>query len=228
MKHLLLTSFTILSFTFSHAQLQKGTMLLEGTFNVSGNSMTDEFNLFGGLNDFELRNNSIAIAPRIGWFTNNNLLLGVGLLFQNNTSKNFNFFNGTQSVVFITRNNLYSINPYFTKFSPLTDKLYLTTSVNVLIGFGSENAELGDQEQAADVFQAGLNIVPGLTYFISEKWGLQASIGQLFFQHRQAKLTTDLGQQQEDPKNTSNNFGLSFSANTYRIGFQYYLTRKKE
>lgn len=225
MKPFLLFIFALFSVTLCHAQLEKGTRLIEGSFNVGGSSRTDEFNLFGGLTDFESRSNFLVVAPSIGWFTGNNTMVGLGLTYQHNTSKNFQFFNGGQQDPFITRENLFSMNSYYTKFSPLVDKLYLTTTVSFLVGLGTENSEFGDQEQESNILQINFNVVPGLTYFISDKWALQASIGQVFYQFRDAKWKTDI---QDEPKNTSHNYGLNFSANTFRIGFQYFLSKRSE
>lgn len=220
MKRLLITSFAILTILTSHAQLSVGTRLIEGTFSAGGNSRTDEFNLFGGINDFEFRNNFLTVAPRIGWFTGNNTIAGLGFNYQHNTNKNFN---GGGQPPFITRRNLYSLNFFYTKYNPLVDKLYLTTTVNFLVGLGNENGEFNNEEQESNLFQAALNVVPGLTYFISEKWALQATIGQLFYQYQQSKWKIDIP---DEPKNTSSNYGLSFSANTFTVGFQYFLARK--
>lgn len=228
MKQLVLTILAVLSFSFCHAQLEKGTRFVEGAFGVFGSSRTDEFSQFGaGLNEFEARNNSVFIAPRIGWFTGKNSLVGIGVAYQSNSNKNFNFLNGVETNAFVRSDDVFSINPYFTKFSQLTDKLYLTTTVNVAVGLGIDRVENNDQIVEGDVFQLNFNVLPALTYFISEKWAVQGSIGQLFYQFRQTKLKSDIGQQ-GNPKNVNHDYGLNFSANTYRIGFQYFLTKKGE
>ncbi|MDW3191172.1 MAG: hypothetical protein R8G66_02370 [Cytophagales bacterium] len=225
MKQLLISMLTVFSFYFSHAQLEKSNSLLEGSFNISGNSRTEDFRTFGGIGEFENRGNFIFIAPRVGWFTTNNSLFGVGLVYQSNTNKSFSFTNGTRTSTFITRNNLFAINPYYRKFSQLTDKLYLTTTVDAAIGFGKEKNDNDGQDIESNIFNASLTVSPGLTYFISDKWAIQTSVGQLFYQFRQSTLQTDLGQQ-GDPKNESNNYGVSLNLNTFRIGLQYFLSRK--
>lgn len=228
MKQLVISILTVLSFSFCYAQLEKGSRLVEGTFGVFGSSRTDEFSLFGaGLNEFEARNNSVFVAPRIGWFTGNNSLIGIGVAYQSNTNKNFNFLNGVETNAFISNDDVFSLNPYFTKFSALTDKLYLTTTVNLAVGLGIDRVENNDQIIEGDIFQLNFDLSPALIYFISDKWAVQGSIGQLFYRFRQTKLKSEIGQQ-GDPKNVSHDYGLNFSANTYRIGFQYFLTKKGE
>lgn len=222
MKQLLISILTLFSFSFCYAQLEKGTRLIQGSFNVGGNSRTDEFNPFFGGNEFESRNNFLTVAPSIGWFTGNNTLAGFGLSYEHNSNKGISFFNGGQSET-ISRNNLFGFNFFFTRFNPLVDKLYLTTTINFSAGGGTEVFENGaDQERVSNVFQVGFNIVPGLTYFISDKWAIQASIGRVFYQYRQANL------KDSNPTSTNkvHNYGLNFSANTYLLGFQYFLSRK--
>ncbi len=225
MKRILLALLIVTPFSFCQAQLQKGNMLLEGSLNISSESSTNEFNLFGVVNDTETSNTLLSFSPRLGWFTGNNALLGIGLTYEHRLFKVIDNFDVVQNNEIITRNNLFLINPYFTKFSPIADKLYLTTTINLAVGFGNESSDFTNNEQTADLVELRLNIVPGLTYFVSEKWALQANVGQLFYRYRRSKLSDAIP---NELINSSSNYGISFSANTFRVGFQYFISRKSE
>ena len=149
------------------------------------------------------------------------MLFGIGLTYERNSSERLNSFNGTPSSSFIEKSSSFLINPYLTNYSKLTDQLYFSTSVNFLAGLGK--GKYGENEELeTDLLELRFNIAPGLTYFISEKWALRAGIGQLFYNWKREKISTDIGLD-EDPKNKDNNYGVSFSFNTFRIAFQYIL-----
>ncbi len=66
-----------------------------------------------------------------------------------------------------------------------------------------------------------MNAIPGITYFISNKWALQASIGSLFFHRIREELDTDFGLP-EQPVNVDKIYGMNFDFNSFSIGFQYF------
>ncbi len=225
MKRILIAISIITISSSLNAQVQKGAILIGGSFSYSGSSDTNEFSVrnSGFIND-EFKRNFIAARPQIGFFTTESILLGIGLTYEYSFLKHHNSFNGIPNTPFIQKSNIIFINPYLTKFSRLVDKLYFTTSVNLLAGIGEEKfGENGEVE--TNIFEFRINITPGLTYFISDKWALRSSIGQLFYNRKQEKLTTDIGLS-EDPKNINNNYGLRLSFNTFTIGFQYYLNNR--
>lgn len=203
------------------AQVQKGTILAGGSISYNGTNNKGEFSVNSGFVLDEYKRNLIAIRPHIGFFTTESMLLGVGLTYEHNSTERRGSFNGSPSTPFVEKSNLILINPYLTKFSRLTDKFYFTTTINLLVGLGQgKYGENGTLE--TNIFELRVNITPGLTYFISNKWALRGSIGQLFYNRKQEKIATDIGLS-EDPKNVDNNYGLNVSFNTFSIGFQYYL-----
>lgn len=208
----------------SYAQIQKGAILTGGAFSFNKRKNETEFTLGNDISlvEFGRKSSFIAIRPQIGVFSSASTLLGIGISYEHSASERTVYFNGDPMIV-SEKTNTYFINPYYTKFGQLTDKLYFRTSINFLIGLGSDKGKyLEGLETRSDVFEFRLNVTPGLTYFISEKWALSGSIGQLFYDRRQETLTTDLGGS-EQPRNVDVNYGMSFSFNTFSFGFQYLL-----
>ncbi|MEM8898593.1 MAG: outer membrane beta-barrel protein [Bacteroidota bacterium] len=219
----LLTTFTMLSLMTSlMAQAEKGTMLIGGGIGFSG--LNDNVEFSAGFSPFisqEFESYSLAVRPQIGWFLNENTLLGVGLSYeyaafeQKFTDPLFVEVQSSQT------SNLVLLNPYLIKYTELTDKLYFTTTFNLLAGIGRNDFE-NDREIESNLFVVRLNISPGLTYFFSEKWALNAGIGQLFYNRIQETLQED-GGSGDEPRNVENTFGASFDFNTFTIGFQYFI-----
>lgn len=222
MKYLLTTFTMVFLMTSLIAQADKGTILLGGGIGFSGLNNTQEFSAnFSPFISSELESYSVAVRPQIGWFLNESTLLGIGLVYEHASLDQT--FTDPLSVTFESSqtSNLVLLNPYLIKYIELTDKLYFTGSFNLLVGIGSNTAE-SDLEIESDLLAFRLNVSPGLTYFFSDKWAVNAGIGQIFYNRTQATLQED-GGSGDEPRNVDNTFGASFDFNTFTIGFQYFI-----
>ncbi|MEO1054388.1 MAG: hypothetical protein AAFX87_27365, partial [Bacteroidota bacterium] len=215
MRTTLITIFSLVILTNLNAQIQKGAILTGGSFSFNGDRNTEEFSPFGSIVNDELKNSFIAIRPQIGFFTNESTLIGIGLAYERSSFEILNTSGGTTSTDFTRKENAFFINPYFAKYSKLTDQLYFTTFFDFMAGLGTE--KLGENDEIEnDVFELRFSVSPGLTYFVSEKWALRAQIGQLFYEWRRVEISPDNG----DRVNKDNSYGLNFNLNTFTIGFQ--------
>ena len=86
----------------------------------------------------------------------------------------------------------------------------------------SEGDYVDNYKSELKIFEYRLNISPGLTYFLNDKWALNANIGELFYSHTK-ETPDDYKGGSEKPKNIEKNYGLSLKFNTFSIGIQYYL-----
>lgn len=236
MKKLLIILFIgILSINLN-AQIHKGAILTGGYINFQGTDDSVEFPLYSSVySDYYLKRKTqyAAINPQIGFFATESLLLGIGLTYeyskhdQQNSYSN-SYYSGSSST--FDRNNVILINPYLTKYSRLMDKLYFTTTINFLAGIGKEKSHQTNQDEydelEANIFDLRINVTPGFTYFISEKWALSGSIGQFYYMHRREKLKTghDLS---EGLTNVENDCSVVLGFNRFTIGVQYYLNNKE-
>ena len=224
MKHLLITLFILSNIIIVNAQIQKGTILVEGSLGYNRFSNSNEFVSNGNVVEAESISEFLLLRPQIGFFSSESTLLGIGINYEHRTREQQNP-SSTNNFDFSSSSNIILINPYFTKFTKLTDNFYFTTRINLLAGVGKLESN-GSSETESDIFDIRLNITPGLTYFVSNKWALTGSIGQLFYSRRQETLEVD-SPDVDELKNVNSNFGLSAGLNTFSIGFQYYLNNSK-
>lgn len=73
-----------------------------------------------------------------------------------------------------------------------------------------------------DFYMIGAEIAPGLSYFINAKWALFANYGSLFYQFSH-DINYRPGTSEISTTTNRNNFGASFSLNTFDLGIQYFL-----
>ncbi|MEM6765189.1 MAG: outer membrane beta-barrel protein [Bacteroidota bacterium] len=226
MKYVLTTFTMVFLMTSLIGQAEKGTILLGGGIGFSGFNDTEEFS--AGFSPFigsEFESYSFSVRPQIGWFLNESTILGVGLAYEYASFKQKFTDPLFVEVESSQTSNLVLLNPYLIKYMDLTDKLYFTTSINLLAGIGGNDIE-NDREIESDLLVIRLNVSPGLTYFFSEKWAVNAGIGQLFYNRIQETLEED-GGSGDEPRNVENSFGASFDFNTFTIGFQYFIPPRR-
>jgi hypothetical protein len=229
MKNLILVLIVLFGITLnSSAQIQKGAMLIGGNMNFSIQEINHEFWPMSNILDNSSEKITFFTAiPQYGIFINESTLIGMGIFYEysKNEEKDIDPISFEEEKD-IYKSNLVFINPYFKKFFKVKDDFFVTTSLNFLIGFGRRKIEShywSDKgEFELNLFEYRLNISPGLTYFLNDKWALNANIGQLYYSYQKETPENDIGFS-EQPKNISRDFGLSFKFNTFSIGIQYYL-----
>ena len=222
MKNLLVVCLGLILFSIdSSAQVQKGAILTGGGLNFNMRNDKEEFSVLSSIVYDKYKTTFMTLNPRIGLFISQSTLLGVGLTYEHTNIDIRYSSNGAFLGPSIEKRNVLFVNPYFTKFNNISDKLYFTTTINGLVGIGK--GKFGeDDEIETNIFGFRVNVSPGIVYFISERLALNGGIGQLFYNYEQETLATDIGLPAQ-PKNKNHNYGLSFSLNTFRIGLQYYL-----
>lgn len=217
MKKLIIIFIAGILSTTLNAQVQKGVILTGGYVSYYGYNYSDKFpgsNYSEFLDyDFKRKIKHATISPQIGFFISETTLFGIGLTYeysmndqQTNYSRSYysNPYNYSSST--FDKDNLILINPYLTKYCKIMDKLYFTATINFLAGIGKEKSHQTSQydyedseyningydELESNIFELRINATPGVTYFISDKWALCGSIGQIYYKHRREKLKTDL------------------------------------
>ena len=237
MKNLVLILVILFGITFnSSAQIQKGAMLIGGNVSFNVQERNDGFNTYNfELEDDYYKRTFLVARPQFGIFINESMMLGIGINYEftETKSKYINIVSYEESKS-TQKNNLIFINPYFKKFFKVKDDFFVTTSLNFLIGFGKRKTEgenyygyNDNRKYELNIFEYRLNVSPGLTYFLNDRWALNASIGQLFYSHTKETPDNYTGVS-EKPKNIDKNFGLSFKFNTFSIGIQYYLRNNSQ
>ena len=250
MKQLLIILLAGVLSTNLNAQVQKGAILTGGYVSYHNHNNSDEFPYsYSEYTDYVLKRetNSLTLSPQIGLFISETTLLGVGITYeyskndqQTTTARtsNGNPYNYSSSA--FDKDDLIFINPYLTRYTRIMDKLYFTATVNFLAGIGKGESHQTYQynyyelehitddynELETNIFELRINVTPGFTYFISDKWAVSGNIGYLYYNRKKEKLKTDLDLS-EDLTNVDNDYVMNFGINQFTIGIQYYLNNTK-
>ncbi|WDO13030.1 porin family protein [Flavobacterium sp. WW92] len=168
MKKIILTVAAVFAFGFANAQeettegFKKGDVFISGAVGF-GSTKTGDFKT----SDFE-------IAPRVGYFVTENIAVGVAVGYQSSKVE----FGGEDA-----KNNTLSVGAfgryYFTPASKFSLFGQLGVNYNSYDNeFDLEAGELG--EFKGDGF--GVVVAPGVSYFITKNFSLEATFGILGFE----------------------------------------------
>ncbi|WP_299253382.1 outer membrane beta-barrel protein [uncultured Aquimarina sp.] len=178
MKKLILTTVAVLSLAFANAQdggFAKGDIFVSGSFGYNSTSTGDA------------KSNSFEITPRVGFFVSDNIVVGarIGYTTQKREAplaadvKSNIFTGGAFGRYYFTPSNKFSI---FGEFGA---------------NYFSAKTELATIDSTTDGFD--INVGPGVSYFLSDHFALEAFWGALGY-------------------STSKDDGATDSTNSFRIG----------
>lgn len=205
-----------------YSQVQQGAFTLGGSFSLSSQDNKQEFPGSNNI-DSETKRNSFWLNPRVGYFATSTLVVGVGFNYRNDRFKRTDL--GTNNNTIETVTNEFAINPYIEKYFPIVEQLYVTTSFNVLIGTGKVKEEQPESFES-DITSFSINLIPGLTYFVSDKFAISANFGQLFYNSR--KVKNEPTTNRVESENTTNVFGLNASLDSFALGIRYFIGNNSE
>jgi len=227
MKKLLLMVIACTFFSTINAQVQKGTIILGGDINFNKNNLSQQYTSHSSTSEADkFKTTHISISPQCGMFISEFLEVGLGIAYQQNKSKyieggSSSYDDDNQTV----KTNQFLIYPYITKYGKIAEKLYFTSTLKVQFGFGKHDDGRDRSTSESDISVFNINASPGLTYFISNKWSLKCTIGQLYY--NRTKYSLDESSDYYDGyENIDENLGLNLDLNTFTIGFQYVLNNK--
>ena len=191
------------------AQIAKGTLYLSGQAGYYKQGKESSNNYVENLK----------ILPTVGFFVSQNFAVGLGIGFtKNETSQNYILFEGGTSFIYAkyTKESAFAVSPFARKYWALSDKLYFFGQLEVPLEFGkTELYEYQSQPFSpiignyyvgttntydANYTSIGVNVKPGLDYFITKNWTVEATIGEFGFNSYKLDLEgakninkTDLG-----------------------------------
>ncbi|UOU97365.1 porin family protein [Chryseobacterium daecheongense] len=216
MKKLLLASAVAL-FGLANAQISKGTVYVSGQVGYSQEENNN--------NDSKVE--SFRIVPTVGYFVAPNLAIGTGVGYVNDKfSTTTTNVVGSATVVSKGEEtqSAFVVAPFVRKYWTLGDKLYIFGQLEVPMEFGKLKDETSSvitdgnttvtnsTSDEANYTSIGVNIKPGLDYFLNKNWTIEATIGE--FGYNTAKLDVDGAKSVNNYK-----FGLNLSSVT--IGVKY-------
>lgn len=236
-KRILLCAAGLLAYG-AQAQTTKGTIVLTGSIGYI-QQKTEQRQENELIISSEWSNRTV--SPSIGLFIKDNL--EVGASFHRYRQREEYNYQSTRNDFGHNRINLEnSFSLYATQYKYLTDKLAVYGRLSAGGGIGKTEDNLSSMHRDASiaVFRSKNNVTairaalsPGITFFPSDKVGLDASLGALVWQHRKVKRTTTTIDEYYTPESphtvetpyTNNIFALDFSSMNLRFGISYFLAR---
>ncbi|MDW9378978.1 outer membrane beta-barrel protein [Chryseobacterium sp. JV558] len=210
-------------FGLSNAQIAKGTSYLSGQVGYFHNESHESA--------FKRKDDIIRILPTAGYFVTTNLAVGLGIGYKSAVTKN-NIGNDSVGNVVQTKDtdNAFVVVPFVRKYWTLSDKLFVFGQLQVPVEFGKEKLDANSYIYSGDPFldpsssrknsytNVGVNIRPGLDYFISKNWSVEATIGE--FGYNSYKRDIDGARRAGDYK-----VGISLASVT--LGVKYVFVKNK-
>jgi hypothetical protein len=242
MKKLFLVLCLILSGLLLKSQIAKGTKMIGTSISYSQNKY-DTQNTFtttsSNANSINEQKQFIGTIGA-GYFIANNLVVGLlaGYSYQladyTSQSQNpgYNSENTNSSI-----SSIYSIGAYGRIYKMmLENRVGFFANMNALYSFGNSvrrvynvnNGSITNEQYGTGVITGySIGLSPGVVYFITSNIGLEASFGSLSFRSQTENITYSEGNI-ENSSNTSNLLGFNFSAITFNVGINFYLSGKKK
>ena len=197
MKKLLLSALAVCAFTFSNAQedkttenggVAKGDMMISGAFGISSTSTGD------------VKENTFTIAPRFSYFVSDNIAVGAKIGFTSTKEDD-----GSADDFKTTDLSFGAFARYYC--SP-------ATKFSLFAELGADFTSYKWEQGSADGDSAGfgLGIAPGVSYFLSDAFVIEASWGLLGYN------TNDNGGNGAD---STDKFELGLDTRDLTIGFAY-------
>jgi len=206
-------------FGLSNAQIAKGTSYLSGQVGYY-HSEKNEF-------ETKRKDDVIRILPTVGYFVNNNLALGLGIGYKNAVTKYEVSSPGFLNTIEIKdTDNAFVVAPFVRKYWTLSDKLYIFGQLQVPLEFGKEKVDFNSEGDGGDPILSapfaqknnytniGVNIKPGLDYFLTKNWSIEATIGE--FGYNTYKRDIDGARRADDYK-----FGISLTSVTFGVKYVF-------
>jgi opacity protein-like surface antigen len=193
---ILITAFVFLSLGMN------AQVFIGGNFNISQTG--------GKRNDGSLKPSEfdLNLSPQIGKFLSDKVAIGIGLDFGlNNTNSN-------QDVERIKKTTSFGVVPFLRYYALTTGKFSVFGQANAGFSFANSNTTLGGNNiEKTKSNSISLNLVPGVSYDISERLALETYINLFNIGVGQTSSTVN------DNKETNNYFVIGGGLNdVVRIG----------
>ena len=212
MKKVLFSVLFLATLSMSAQETEFESSVKKGRINLAGSlSMV--------LDDYDSENNTsryknINLRPTIGYVIQENLILGAFFDFRHGQYEN-NYVNNNSDVT--DRNTLkgYGLGIFVKKYISVVGRLFFDLGAGVSYSRNSyEYSNDSNVDNYSD--QYGVNITPGITYFLNKNLALQMSFGNITYSHIKRKY-----ENQETIANKNNLLSLNLTSNT-SLGVSYF------
>lgn len=183
-----------------------GTRFIGGNVSLNASNTTND----NGNTTNEFKNTSISLGPSFGKYFKENLAWGSSLFY------NYQQLRNSQQDS-RTNNNSMGISLFLTKDFKIVNNLFFELEPQLYFTFGKQTTTSPNNENTYNSFSTGFGLTPGLLFFLSEKFGLRASLGYVGYSYNQFK------ENDGEDKVTNDNFTLDGGFSNVSFSFRYYL-----
>jgi hypothetical protein len=154
--------------------------------------------------------NTFAILPAAGTFITPTVAIGGAIGYQSSVIETTLGF-GSSTVNVKSTDGAFVIMPFVRKYWGLGEKLYFFGQLDVPMAFGKVKTEITGSPSSSTNYSAyGVNVRPGLDYFVNNNWSFEATIGQ--FGYNTVK---------PDGGKSTDTFGFGLNLNSLTFGVKY-------
>lgn len=240
--HFIIFAFAFVLTFYSNAQINKGTWMVGG--NLSGrvtNSQSSDTN-----NTYINKTTSFSILPQIGYFISKNILLGASLgydyfngNYENDYTRNSMHYYSNTSIQKSTSQSM-KFGVLAGYYAPINDRIYFnsyftmdysipfysynqstSSTINnspfVTTNNSSNSSTTDNTKKTSGTFNLGIS--PGLSFFVTSKLALEASLGILNY-------STNFTNDSSAKKSNSSGSGFNFGINSISLGIRYFIPKK--
>lgn len=158
-------------------------------------------------NNNNVTKNNFSIVPTVGYFVSPTVAVGLGVGYTNGSEKVSNNLGEVKTI-----NDAFKVMPLARKYWGLGEKLYIFGQVAVPMEWGSDKVKVNGNQvgDKAKYSSYGVQVAPGLDYFLTNNWTVEATIGAFGYNNKKYK----------GAESTDNyNFGVNFS--NIQLGVKY-------
>lgn len=189
MKKIILGLSLVLAATFANAQFSKGSIYVSGGLGFSSENNKNT----------ELKSSSYHFSPAVSYFVTSNVAVGAKL----NVGGGSNDISKDSSV----KNSMTGIGVFGRYYFTPANKFSLFAN----LGFDYNTSKM-NTDSDVKVNDMSIGITPGINYFVSDHFSIEAGFGRLGYSSSKSNDSNDKG-------NTS--FGLDLDLSTISFGLNY-------
>ena len=199
--------------------IEKGTWNVTGSVTFRSDAIDSEGDSFSNSNDF----NSFTFSPSGGYALSNNFIVGLGLGYARGTNEDNNTDSEGLISEFESETTTYSIFPYARKFFSVSPNFAFFLQGEARYSNTSNESDRTFDGTTTNASSDGeswfFGIRPGVTYFVSKRFALEANLGTLGY-------TTTNNERDNSSGNTTesdfNRFAFELNASNLFFGLSYY------
>lgn len=199
--------------------IEKGTWNVTGSVSLRSDAIDFEGDSFSNSSDF----NSFAFNPLGGYALSNNFIVGLGLGYVRGSNEDDNTDSGGSITEFESETTTYSIFPYARKFFSVSPNFAFFLQGEARYSDISNESDRTFDGTTTNSNSDGeswfFGIRPGITYFVSKRFALEANLGTLGYTTSNTEANNSSGATTESDRNQ---FAFELNASNLFFGLSYY------